>query len=245
MRLRFLGCGDAFGSGGRFNTCFHVAAAGEEFLIDCGASSMIALRKFGVDPNAIAAIFITHLHGDHFGGLPFFILDAQLVSRRTAPLVIAGPPGLAERLGVTMEALFPGSAAIERKFPVELVELAPEQRRVIGGVTATPYPVRHACGAPPFALRLECGGKVIAYSGDTEWVETLIPAAREADLFIAEAYFHDRKIRHHLDWRSLEPHLAEIRPKRLVLTHFSPDMLGRLGSLPVEMAEDGMVVEIG
>ena len=244
MRLRFLGCGDAFGSGGRFYTCFHVAGAGEEFLIDCGASSMIALRRFGVDPNAIASIFITHLHGDHFGGLPFFILDAQLVSRRAAPLVIAGPPGLTERLTITMEALFPGSAAIERKFPVELVELAPEQRRTIGGVTVTPYPVRHACGAPPFALRLECGGKVVAYTGDTEWTETLIPAAREADLFIAEAYFHDKKIRHHLDWRSLEPHLAEIRPKRLVLTHFSPDMLARLGSLPVEMAEDGKIVEI-
>jgi len=244
MRLQFLGCGDAFGSGGRFNTCFHVSAAGSAFLIDCGASSMIALRKFAVDPNGIASIFITHLHGDHFGGLPFFILDAQLVSRRTAPLTIAGPPGLAERLRVTMEALFPGSAAAERKFAVEIIELAEGERRVIGGVAVTPYPVRHACGAPPYALRLECGGKTVAYTGDTEWTETLVPAAREADLFIAEAYFPDRKIRHHLDWRSLEPHLAEIRPKRLVLTHFSPEMLAQIADLPVEAAEDGKVIEI-
>jgi ribonuclease BN (tRNA processing enzyme) len=193
MRVQFLGCGDAFGSGGRFNTCFHVTAADTAFLIDCGASSMIAMRKFGVDPNGIASIFITHLHGDHFAGIPFFILDAQLVSRRQAPLTIAGPPGLTERLRITMEALFPGATGIERKFPVEIVELAPEERREIGGVTVTPYPVRHACGAPPYALRLESGGKVVAYTGDTEWTETLIPAAREADLFIAEAYFHDKK----------------------------------------------------
>ena len=59
---------------------------------------MIAIRKFDIDPNAIRAVLITHLHGDHFGGLPFFILDAQLVSRRTAPLTIAGPPGLRDRL---------------------------------------------------------------------------------------------------------------------------------------------------
>jgi ribonuclease BN (tRNA processing enzyme) len=244
MRVQFLGCGDAFGSGGRFNTCFHVTAAGTAFLIDCGASSMIAMRKFGVDPNGIASIFITHLHGDHFAGIPFFILDAQLVSRRQAPLAIAGPPGLTERLRVTMEALFPGSSAIAQKFPLSVVELAPEERREIGGVTVTPYPVHHACGAPPYALRLESGGKVVAYTGDTEWTETLIPAAREADLFIAEAYFHDKKIRHHLDWRSLEPHLAAIRPKRLILTHFSPDMLSRVGSLPVEAAEDGKVISL-
>jgi ribonuclease BN (tRNA processing enzyme) len=244
MRVQFLGCGDAFGSGGRFNTCFHVTTAESAFLVDCGASSMIALRKFGVDPNAIASIFISHLHGDHFAGLPFLILDAQLVSRRTAPLVIAGPPGLTERLGVTMEALFPGSAAVERRFALELIELAPGERRAVGGVTVTPHLVRHACGAPPFALRLESGGKVVAYTGDTEWTEALIPAALEADLFIAEAYFYDKKIRHHLDWQSLSPHLPAIRPKRLILTHFSPDMLARAGELPVEAAEDGKIVEV-
>jgi ribonuclease BN (tRNA processing enzyme) len=244
MRLTFLGCGDAFGSGGRFNTCFHVAADGASFLIDCGASSMIAMRKFGVDPNAISSIFITHLHGDHFGGLPFFILDAQLVSRRAAPLTIAGPPGLTERLHVTMEALFPGSTAVARRFPVDIVELAPEERRLIGDVAVTAYPVRHACGAPPFALRLECGGKVVTYTGDTEWTETLVAAAQDADLFIAEAYFYDKPIRHHLDWRALEPHLAAIGARRVVLTHFSPDMLARLAALPVETAADGKVIEI-
>jgi len=244
MRVQFLGCGDAFGSGGRFNTCFYVSDAESAFLIDCGASSMIALRKFGVDPNAIASIFISHLHGDHFAGLPFFLLDAQLVSRRTAPLIVAGPPGLEERLAVTMEALFPGSTAVERRFAVELIELVPGERRAIGGVTVTPHLVRHACGAPPFALRLESGGKVVAYTGDTEWTEALIPAAQDADLFIAEAYFHDKKIRHHLDWQSLAPHLPAIRPKRLILTYFSPDMLARIGDLPVEAAEDGKVVEV-
>ena len=61
-------------------------------------------------------MLVSHLHGDHFAGLPFFLLDAQLVSRRTAPLTLAGPPGFEERLMIVMEAMFAGSTKVERKF---------------------------------------------------------------------------------------------------------------------------------
>ena len=82
-------------------------------LIDCGASSMVAIRKWDVDPNAVSTVLVSHLHGDHFGGLPFFLLDAQLVSRRTAPLTLAGPPGFEERLMIVMEAMFAGSTKVD------------------------------------------------------------------------------------------------------------------------------------
>ena len=97
MRLQFLGSGDAFGSGGRFNMCMLIESGSTRFLLDCGASSLIAMKRFGVTPNSIETILITHFHADHFGGLPFFILDAQF-SKRRAPLTIAGPPGLGHRL---------------------------------------------------------------------------------------------------------------------------------------------------
>jgi ribonuclease BN (tRNA processing enzyme) len=243
MRLQFLGCGDAFGSGGRFNTCFHVTAAATRFLVDCGASSMIALRRFGVEPNAIETIFITHLHGDHFGGLPFLILDAQLISRRTVPLTVAGPPGLRQRLHQAMEVLFPGSAAAPRRFRLEVIEVDAGVATTVNGVTVTPFPVNHACGAPPYALRLECDGKSLAYTGDTQWVDTLITAARDVDLFVAEAYFPERKVKFHLDWATLKSHLGEIRPKRLILTHMSAEMLARPIEDGYELASDGMVVD--
>ena len=83
-----------------------------------------------------------------------------------------------------------------------------------------------------------------AYSADTEWTETLVPAARDADLFVAEAYYHDRIVKNHLSLKTLEAHLPEINAKRLVLTHMSEDMLGRLGELPYLAADDGMVVEL-
>jgi len=242
MRLQFLGSGDAFGSGGRFNTCLHVAASRTRFLIDCGASSMIAIRRFGVDPNAIETVFLSHLHGDHFGGLPFLILDAQLVSRRTATLTIAGPPGTKARLDQAMEVLFPGSTAVERRFAVEVIELEPAVRREVNGVGVTPFLMRHPCGAPPFALRLDCDGKTLCYTGDTEWTDALTAAARDVDLLVAEAYFFDKKVRFHLDWATLQAHLAELRPRRLVLTHMSADMLGR--QVEAETAEDGKVIDL-
>ena len=93
MRLQFLGSGDAFGSGGRFNTCFHLERRQHgNVLIDCGASSMVAIRKWDVDPRGISTILVSHLHGDHFGGLPFFVLDGQF-RRRERPLLVVGPPG--------------------------------------------------------------------------------------------------------------------------------------------------------
>jgi ribonuclease BN (tRNA processing enzyme) len=244
VRLRFLGCGDAFGSGGRFNTCFHVESGGGAFLIDCGASSMIAIRKFGVDPNAVRTVLITHLHGDHFGGLPFLILDAQLMSRRTAPLTIAGPPGLETRLHAAMENFFPGSTKVDRRFPIEIRELEPRIRHDVNGIAVTPYVVKHACGAPPFALRVEVNGKILCYSGDTEWVDSLAEAAKGADVFIAEAYFADKPVKFHLDCKTLLAHLPEIGAKRVILTHMSPDMLARAGEAGCEVADDGVTISI-
>ncbi|MET0531670.1 MAG: MBL fold metallo-hydrolase [Microvirga sp.] len=119
MQLQVLGCGDAFGSGGRFHTCFHVSAGSASILIDCGASSLIAMRRFGVDPNTIQTVLISHLHGDHFGGLPFLLLDAQFVSRRTTPLTIAGPPSLSMRLQALRQTMFPGSTESDLGFPLE------------------------------------------------------------------------------------------------------------------------------
>jgi ribonuclease BN (tRNA processing enzyme) len=239
MDVRFLGSGDTFGSGGRLHTCIHVRSEEATFLIDCGASSLIAMKRFGVDSSSIDAMVVTHLHGDHFGGIPFFVLDAQIVSRRTRPLIVAGPPGLESRVHDTMEALFPGSSQARRRFELRFVELPEGEATGIGTLTVTPYSVVHPSGAPAYALRVECEGKVISYSGDTEWTDSLLSAARDADLFVCEAYFFEKKIPYHLDYRTLMDHRSELGCRRLILTHMSEDMLRRLGGIEVEWAEDG------
>jgi ribonuclease BN (tRNA processing enzyme) len=244
MRLQFVGCGDAFGSGGRQNTCFHVTGASANFLIDCGATALPALKRLGIVRNDIALILITHFHGDHFAGLPFFLLDAQF-SRRTHPLVIAGPQGIETRLAAVMEALFEHSSKTKQKFDLSVVALNPEERRAFGAIGVTPYPVVHGeSGGPFLAYRIETEDRVIAYSADTEWTETLVPLAKDADLFIAEAYTYDRPVKNHLSLAALEARLSDIRPKRLILTHMGDDMLGRLVTLGHVTAHDGMTVEL-
>src|SRR6202166_2780093 len=244
MQLRFVGCGDALGSGGRYNTCFHVTGAGVNFLIDCGASSLPALKRLGIARDEIDLILITHFHGDHFAGLPFLLLDAQF-TRRTRPLVIAGPEGIEARLTQVMEALFENSSKTKQRFDLSVIALKPGETQAFGAVNVTPFPVVHGLSGGPFlAYRVEAEGHVVAYSADTEWTEALIPAARNADLFIAEAYYYDRIVKNHLSLKTLEAHPPAINASRLVLTHMSDDMLGRLHELPYTTADDGMIVEL-
>jgi ribonuclease BN (tRNA processing enzyme) len=143
-----------------------------------------------------------------------------------------------------LEIFSPGSTAVERRFALEILEIEAEQPQAINRVTVTAFAMKHPCGAPPYALRLEQDGKSLCYTGDTEWVEALVPAARGVDLFIAEAYFAERKVRFHLDWATLADRLDEIAPKRLLLTHMSPEMLDRPPPVGATAAEDGMIIEI-
>ncbi len=247
MKLQLLGTGDAFGSGGRFNTCFLVTAPATRFLIDFGATAIAALERHGVDPNSIDTVFISHLHGDHFGGLPFLLLHAHFVARRIAPLTLVGPPGFEARLAQAMEVFFPGSSRNEYHFERPIRELQPGTRAVVGDVAVTAHEVKHPSGAPSLALRFEIENRVLAFSGDTEWTDALVPVALESDLFVCESYTYQMSVPNHLAFETLRRHLGEIRPKRLIVTHMSKDMLGRdlAGALPefCTKSEDGMVVE--
>jgi ribonuclease BN (tRNA processing enzyme) len=243
VRLQFLGSGDAFASGGRLQTCLHLDGAGEPLLIDCGATGLVALKRAGIDPADIGPIALSHLHGDHFAGLPFLILDGQF-ARRTRPLRIAGPPGAQERIEQTLEALFPGAAAAKRSFETQFEELEERSPCDLGAAVITPFEVRHPSGAPAYALRIEYGGKIIAYSGDTEWTDSLLAAAQGADLFICEAYFYEKRVPYHLDYQTLLAKRAELECERVVITHMSEDMLARLDEADLEPAADGAVIAL-
>jgi ribonuclease BN (tRNA processing enzyme) len=243
MRLQFAGCGDAFGSGDRFNTCIHVTTGERQVLLDCGASSLVALKKAGIDRGAIDAILLTHFHADHFGGIPFFILDQQLNVKRTRPLLIAGPPGLRGWYARGMALAFPGERTLP--FPLDLHEVSIGTPERLSGLSVTAFHVKHDDRAGPcLAYRIESGGKTLCFSGDTEWTDVLIEAARGAELFICECYMYERLRKSHMTLSVLRQHLPKIGAKRIILTHLSEDMLSRLADVEFECAVDGMVVEV-
>jgi ribonuclease BN (tRNA processing enzyme) len=204
------------------------------------------MRRFGVDPGSIGTIALTHLHGDHYSGLAFFLLEARHVSKRREPLTIAGPPGVEARLMSAMELLYPGSTELGYPFPLTFTELHPRDPAVLGEAVVTPLEVIHPSGAPSYGLRVELGGKVLAFSGDTEWTDALLELSREADLFVCECQHSTPIPNHHIDYLTFQRKRPELTCKRILLTHLGAQMLARAraGELEHECAEDGMKIEL-
>src|SRR4029453_6907995 len=82
VTVRFVGSGDSFGSGGRFQTCILVDGPRCRFSIDFGPPAPIPPAQQGIAHNSIDAILLTHLHGAHCGGVPFLLMDAMLSAKR-------------------------------------------------------------------------------------------------------------------------------------------------------------------
>ena len=242
--ITFVGTGDAFGSGGRNNTCILVDAPGIRFAIDFGATSVNALKALGIDPNSIDAVLLTHLHGDHAGGVPTLLMDAMLGAKRQRPLTIAGPPGTAARLPAITEALFPGSGGMRPKFPLEIVEIQTLTPHRLLGLDITTYPAIHTPETIPTSIRIRVAGRTIAYTGDTAWNDHLPTLATDSDILIAECYFHAKAVPFHLNYPDISTHRDTLQTRRLILTHMSPEMLAMANTVPEECAYDGMVITI-
>ena len=213
-------------------------------LLDCGATALVAMRRFAIDPASIDAIFLSHLHGDHFAGLLFLLLEQHFVGQREQPLLVAGPAGTKERVMAALDVFFPGSAALRWRFPLAFAELTPRRTAHFGAFAITPHVVTHPSGSAAFAFRLRAGARLIAYSGDTEWTDTLVKVARDSDVFIVECYSYNSGARYHIDYNTLQEHLPKLHSKRLLLTHLGREMLDRLSDVDLEVAEDGQLLEL-
>jgi ribonuclease BN (tRNA processing enzyme) len=247
MRLTIVGCGDAFGSGGRLQTALHLSTGPKRYLIDCGASTSIGMHKLGLSPAEIDAVFISHLHGDHFAGLSWLLIDALYVSKRTRPLIITGPRGIEARFVAATEALYPGMTTTARSFDLNFIEYDEGKRIEVAGAAVTPFEVRHPSGAPPYALRVEAEGKTIAFTGDTGWTENLCRAASGADLLISECFQYDLKLDIHLDYKTIDANFARLGAKRVLLTHMGEAMLAERDKVDRSrylLAEDGMSLDL-
>jgi ribonuclease BN (tRNA processing enzyme) len=249
MRLTILGCGDAFSGGGRLPSCYLVETGETTFLLDCGPSILPALKRMGRTTNDFDTIVISHLHGDHFGGLPFLLIDAIYLARRNTPLTLIGPPGLEARFRLACEVLYPRVLDTQRPFPIRFIELAPGVPRrldALPGIELTPYEVSHYSGSPSFALRFVMEDKVFAFSGDAGWGENVVKAGQDADVYLLECYQYDFKLDVHLDYVTIAQNFDVIGAKRYVLTHMGDAMLASSHKVDINrctLAEDGLAMD--
>lgn len=242
MRIRFFGSGNAFADGGRSHACIHIEAPGVSLLLDCGSSSLPAIRRAGA-ADGLDAIAVSHLHGDHFGGIPYLVLQ-QHFARRTRPLTVAGPRDLSARVAATEHALYPdffGKTPLG--FDLRFATLGADPT-TLGGATVTALPVLHVPESDPHGLRVRIGDRLIAYSGDATWSEELARVANGADLFICEATNYERDDGSHISYRTLMAHRGELGCERIVLTHLGNETLAHVRDLALEHATDGTTIEL-
>jgi len=196
-----------------------------------------------MDPATIQAIAISHLHGDHFGGIPYLLME-QYFAGRTAPLAIGGPRELQQRLARAGDALYPDffrKTALD--YPVSFVTLG-ETPVMLGAAEVSAHPVTHVAESDPHGLRVKVEGKLIAYSGDARWSDELVTVAQGADLFICESTSFAKPDPAHLSYKELIANRAKLDCRRIILTHLGQEALAHVAEMELEPAQDGMLVTL-
>ncbi len=244
MKLYVLGCGDAFGSGGRHQSGYLFQASDRLFLLDCGPTTLLAMKRAGFDPSQLDAVFLSHLHGDHCAGLPFFFIDYLYRNAREGPLQIAGPPGTEKKVVELFRLMYGGGKASTPLPPVSFRVLNPDQITAIDNIEVFPFRVPHQDHEISLGLKIAYEGRRILFSGDSAWTDVFIEQARDVDLFLCECSFYGEAIGNHVSFLKMAQDLPRLKCKKLILTHLGDEMLTRKKELPVTVAEDGMVFDL-
>jgi len=243
IEVVFIGTSDAFGSGGRRQSAYLVRCPDGAILLDCGASTSSGLEELGVSRSQVDAIVVSHFHGDHFGGLPLFLVASRYVDERSRPLIVAGPQGIEAR--VRALCLASGHPVPEDLgYPLRFVELEPGVEAEAGPFTVESFETFHSPDAAPHGLLVRDGSRCIAYSGDTGWFDELPDCVGSADLFICECTLEQQTYAYHLSLEELRAHRRHFRCGRIVLTHLGPEMRARTDVGDFEVADDGMTVKL-
>lgn len=244
VRVTFLGSGDSVSARGNHQASYLVSAPEATFLLDCGAMVLASMKRDGIDPAGLDYVLLSHLHGDHFAGLPFLFIEYTYERPRSRPLVILGPPNTRERVLALFSAAYKDLAAKPTPFPLEFVEVDPGREQHLGALRIHPFRVPHQETEISLGMRVEVAGRHILYSGDTGWTEDLVTQSQGTDLFICECCYFETRRPFHLDYPQLAAHRERFGAKRMILTHLGAEVHARRAEVDMELAHDGLVVEI-
>jgi len=240
----FVGTSDAFGAGGRRTSAAVLRHPRGSVLLDCGPATGTGFQDLGIERTDIDAILLSHYHGDHFGGVPFFVLASLYEDRRERPLTIAGPPGVRDRVERLAEALGFGVEKRELGFELHFRDLPTGQSCDLGRVRVRSFETLHPKEVCPHGLQVDVDGQRVVFSGDTGWFDKLPEHAEGADLFICECTSYDRAYAYHLNYVTLQQRREQFQCRRTILTHLGPEMADLRGRIEFETADDGLVVPV-
>ncbi len=241
MKLTVLGCGDAFGNGGRNHSAFLLTNNNEHVLVDCGASTLIRLKHESIHLEDVSTIIISHFHGDHYGGIPFFLISSLFETPRKVPLTIVGPKGLKEKIFILQEAMYSGTGEKLDQHDITYLEYG-ENPMDFDGKRIVAKPVEHSPPSIPHGIRLEWENKVFAYSGDTSWTDSLIELCDKSDLFVCECNFLHEQAYGHLCYDELVERRSQLNCENIWLSHMGSEVLN-LDDSVFNKLSDGMKID--
>ncbi len=213
-------------------------------LLDCSPTILASLNRYALSASGIDAVLLSHLHGDHFGGIPFLFLHYIYVEPRIRPLRIIGPPGVEDRVRMIFRAMYSDAAAERLPFVLEFVEIRRQETIRLGGIRLDAFEAVHQKQPPSMGFEIKGSDWKVVYTGDSGWTEELVERTQNADLFICECSFFETRMDTHLDYPRLAENADRFGAKRIVLTHLGQEVLERSGEVKLEMAHDGLIVEV-
>ena len=240
-----LGSGDAFASGGKFQAGYVIEADGTHILMEAGPTLLAALKRSGVSAADLDFVLISHLHGDHFAGLPFLMLEYMWESPRKRKLTIAGPRHLEQRTRMLFHTMYPGMNEHPLMRKIKFLELEAGRTVRVGPARVATVRTPHTKPDVSLALRITTGGKSLAFSGDSGWTDELLRISAGADLFLCECtYFESVHLDFHLNYPIIERNRERFTAKRTILTHLGREVLARADDVGMEMAADLMKITV-
>jgi ribonuclease BN (tRNA processing enzyme) len=239
-----LGAGDAFGNGGRRQSSYLVRGPSATFLMDAGPTVLAALKDAGHQSDQIDFVLLSHLHGDHFAGLPFMIMEYLYERPRDREFLIAGPAGTEERVRDLYRAMYKEASLRPTTYPLRFQTLQAGVDVQLGAVSIEPFAVPHQVREPSLGLKVRVDGKTILYSGDSGWTEEFVRRTADVDLFLCECCYWETKVDFHINYPDFERQRSRIGARRVVLSHLGREVLGKLDRVKEECARDGLVIDL-